>query len=221
MSQTQTKQVEVRRTFQATPQQVFAAWTTPEIVEQWWGPEGFTTTVTELDARVAGRFRIEMHTTTGSQSILSGIYRVSDSPHQLVFSMLDHCDCELAEDVPPQRDPSLVVVHFHLVAPQRTEVVIRHSGRHPSMARLIEQGWPSSLTKLVDILENRPPPYETSLHSSGRDAQHKRIDLYRRSDVIGRILTQSTAYIYSTKTIGEESPRLLSGERTRYPHGQH
>lgn len=40
----------------ATAQEVFDAWVTPELIEQWWGPEGFTAKVHELDLTEGGRF---------------------------------------------------------------------------------------------------------------------------------------------------------------------
>ena len=168
MNQTQTKQVEVRRTLNATPQQVFDAWTTPELVALWWGPQDFTTTVTELDARIGGRFCFEMSSPSGSQSTLAGVYRVIDSPHRLAFTMSEHCECDLPENVQPQRTPTLVVVSFHQVAPQRTEVVIHHSGLNPSIAHLFKQGWQSSLTKLVAVLEHHHPHLAQDGHPAAK-----------------------------------------------------
>lgn len=164
---TQTKQVEVRRTLKAALQQVFDAWTRPELVALWWGPEGFTTTITELDLRIGGRFCFEMYSPKGSQSTMAGVYQVVAAPHRLAFTMSEHCMCELPENVQPQRTPTLVVVNFHEVAPQRSEVVIHHTGLNPSFAPLVKQGWPSSLTKLGAVVEHRPPQSEQAKHSGG------------------------------------------------------
>jgi uncharacterized protein YndB with AHSA1/START domain len=40
---------------------VFAAWTDPEHLKNWWGPAGFTNTFHEFDLRVGGRWRFTMH----------------------------------------------------------------------------------------------------------------------------------------------------------------
>jgi uncharacterized protein YndB with AHSA1/START domain len=45
------------RTFDAPRQQVWTAFTDPEIVPRWWGPHGTTTTVTEMDVRQGGSWR--------------------------------------------------------------------------------------------------------------------------------------------------------------------
>ena len=164
MTPLQTKQIEVRRTLNATPQQVFDAWTRAELVALWWGPEGFATTITELDLCIGGRFCFEMYSPKGSHSTMAGVYQVVDAPHRLAFTMSEHCMCELPEDVQPQRTPTLVVVSFHEVAPQRTEVVIHHTGLNPSFAPLAKHGWPSSLTKLGAVLDDRPPQSEHAKH---------------------------------------------------------
>jgi uncharacterized protein YndB with AHSA1/START domain len=45
------------RTFDATREQVWKAFTDPTIVPRWWGPHGTTTTVTEMDVRPGGKWR--------------------------------------------------------------------------------------------------------------------------------------------------------------------
>jgi uncharacterized protein YndB with AHSA1/START domain len=40
---------------------VFAAWTDPKHVPRWWGPNGFTNTVLEMDVRPGGVWRLVMH----------------------------------------------------------------------------------------------------------------------------------------------------------------
>ena len=40
---------------------VFEAWTDPTHVAQWWGPDGFTNTIQEMDVRPGGVWRLVMH----------------------------------------------------------------------------------------------------------------------------------------------------------------
>ncbi|GAB3974637.1 SRPBCC family protein [Actinoallomurus acanthiterrae] len=48
--------IDIVREFDATPAQVFRAWTDPDLVPQWLGPAGTTTTVIEYDATPGGRY---------------------------------------------------------------------------------------------------------------------------------------------------------------------
>jgi uncharacterized protein YndB with AHSA1/START domain len=45
------------RTFDAPREQVWKAFTDPELVPRWWGKHGTTTTVTEMDVRPGGKWR--------------------------------------------------------------------------------------------------------------------------------------------------------------------
>jgi len=62
------RKITIERTYQATLQDVWDLWTTKAGIESWWGPEGFTTRVIELDLRPGGRMRYEM-TATGPDQV--------------------------------------------------------------------------------------------------------------------------------------------------------
>jgi uncharacterized protein YndB with AHSA1/START domain len=42
------------RVFDAPVEEVWRAWTEPEYVKQWWGPDGFTAPLAEMDVREGG-----------------------------------------------------------------------------------------------------------------------------------------------------------------------
>jgi len=54
------------RRFDAPRALVFMAWTTPEHVDAWWGPDGFTTTTTEMRVAPGGEWRFTMHGPDGT-----------------------------------------------------------------------------------------------------------------------------------------------------------
>ncbi len=49
------------RIYDAPRELVFAAWTNPKHLAQWWGPDGFTTTTSAFDMRPGGVWRFVMH----------------------------------------------------------------------------------------------------------------------------------------------------------------
>ncbi len=49
------------REFDAPRDLVFSAWTDPQHLAQWWGPNGFTTTTHSFDMRPGGVWRFVMH----------------------------------------------------------------------------------------------------------------------------------------------------------------
>lgn len=49
------------RIFSFPIEQVYEAWTNPDLLKQWWGPAGFTNTFHEFDLRPGGQWRFTMH----------------------------------------------------------------------------------------------------------------------------------------------------------------
>jgi uncharacterized protein YndB with AHSA1/START domain len=49
------------RTFNYPRQRVYRAWTEPDHLQNWWGPNGFTNTFNLFDLRVGGRWSFIMH----------------------------------------------------------------------------------------------------------------------------------------------------------------
>lgn len=54
------KEIELEKMYDATPEVVWQAWTQPEKLKQWWGPDHVTIPECEVDLRVGGTFYIVM-----------------------------------------------------------------------------------------------------------------------------------------------------------------
>jgi uncharacterized protein YndB with AHSA1/START domain len=54
------KEVHLERTYEASPEKVWQAWTTPEMLKGWWGPDNVTIPECTVDLRVGGAFYIVM-----------------------------------------------------------------------------------------------------------------------------------------------------------------
>lgn len=76
----------IKRRLNAPAAKVYAAWTEPEKIVAWFGPEGAVTVRTEMDVRVGGRFRIVMRSPDGEEHDVSGVYREVMPNQKLVFS---------------------------------------------------------------------------------------------------------------------------------------
>ncbi len=58
--------VTIKRVIKAPRALVWAAWTEPKHLKEWWGPEQFTNPVVEGDVKVDGEMHITMHGPKGS-----------------------------------------------------------------------------------------------------------------------------------------------------------
>ena len=54
------------RAFSAPPEAVFVAFSSPERLARWWGPDGFSNTFEKFEFKNGGRWRFTMHGPDGS-----------------------------------------------------------------------------------------------------------------------------------------------------------
>jgi uncharacterized protein YndB with AHSA1/START domain len=74
------------RRLKAAPAKVYAAWTDPERMARWWGPDSGPVLTAEADARPGGRFRVVFRTEDGEQHDCRGEYREVVAGERLVFT---------------------------------------------------------------------------------------------------------------------------------------
>ncbi len=135
----------LKRTFKAPREKVFRAWTDPEELKKWWGPEGYSTPSAEVDLRVGGKYRFGMmKLPDGEIFYLSGTYREVRPPERLVYTWLWEGN--------PERGETLVTVEFRDLG-AATEVILTHE-RFPNEKVRDDhnKGWNGCFDRLGKIL---------------------------------------------------------------------
>lgn len=130
----------IERRFDATPEEVFDAWTSPEVLRRWWAvhPDG-STPVAEVDLRVGGRYRLMMEQPDGTKHTVGGEYREVNRPNRLVYSWR----WELDSGEPGHE--SVVTVSFNADG-ERTRLVLEHTELESADSRdRHAQGWNACL----------------------------------------------------------------------------
>lgn len=74
------------RVVKADLERVFAAFTDPQILTRWWGPNGFTSTFHEHDARTGGKWRFTFHGPDGREYKNELVYLEVTPPHRIVLN---------------------------------------------------------------------------------------------------------------------------------------
>lgn len=141
----------IRRTFNAPRERVFEAWTDPEQIQQWWGPEGFTIPHCEMDVRPGGDFRIDMEAPDGTIYPDEGTFHEVVEPERLVITSR-----AFEEDGDYQLE-----VHNTITFTDRngkTELtlqaeVIRATDEMAGPLSGMELGWSQSFEKLADFVD--------------------------------------------------------------------
>ncbi|MEX0288003.1 MAG: SRPBCC domain-containing protein [Flavobacteriaceae bacterium] len=68
------RMLSIKRTFKAPLKLVWEAWTQPEHIAKWWGPQGMKTTVEEHNFVVGGAWKYTMLMPDGKEFIGEGVY---------------------------------------------------------------------------------------------------------------------------------------------------
>ena len=144
--------LEVSKVIRASRDRVWEAWTTPEVMRQWFGPEGKKAIETTLDLRVGGSYRIAMESCQegaepGRISVATGVYREIVPKDRVSFTWNGNWS-------PDEESLLTVTLRDAEVGVGGTEVTIRHE-RFLTTASMSghEAGWVRSLGKLAVFLE--------------------------------------------------------------------
>jgi uncharacterized protein YndB with AHSA1/START domain len=79
--------VRIERTFSASAEEVFDAWTSPEVMRRWFHPgPDWGTSQAEADLRVGGKVRVVMRRPDGTEAEARGEYMLIDRPQRLVMT---------------------------------------------------------------------------------------------------------------------------------------
>jgi uncharacterized protein YndB with AHSA1/START domain len=134
------------RRLKASPTRVYAAWTRPEQLMRWFGPDSGPVVSAETDLRPGGRFRIVFRTMDGEQHDCRGTYREVAPERRLVFTW---------EWVTLPDRQSLVTVELRPIA-EGTELTLTHAQLHDEAVRdAHREGWGGALDKLDALLTQR------------------------------------------------------------------
>jgi uncharacterized protein YndB with AHSA1/START domain len=141
----------LERTFAASPEEVFDAWTNPAVLQRWWAARPtWSSPGCDVDLRVGGRYLLRMHDDeTGRLHAVGGEYREVVRPRRLVYTW-----CWEGEDGPHPGHVSLVTVEFR-AAGAETTVLLEHTGLPSEESRTRHgEGWRGTFENLARRIFN-------------------------------------------------------------------
>jgi uncharacterized protein YndB with AHSA1/START domain len=139
------RELVITRVLDAPRALVFRAWTDPKQLAQWWGPNGFTNPVCEVDPRPGGALLIHMHG-FGVTYPLKGTFVEVVEPERLVFVSTT------AED--EHGDPRLEILNTVTFAERDGKTELTMTARVVKAIDMdgalsgMEQGWTETLERL-------------------------------------------------------------------------
>lgn len=143
------REILMTRAFDAPADLLFEAFTNPDHVRRWWGPDCVSLELCEIDLRVGGIWRFATRDESGMLHPFTGEYREIVPGERLVHTMV--------YDVEPySSEPALVTVTFEEKdgVTVMTERVLhqRKEGRDAHLQSGMEHGASIALNQLEDLL---------------------------------------------------------------------
>ena len=159
----------IERVFDAPREAVWNAWTDPEMVKKWWGPEGFTAPSVKIDLRVGGKYTYAMQGPKGSEwdrvMYSSGVFKEIVPNERIVttdyFSDEDGNMIKPSQEGQDENFPTemTVTITFAEVEDGKTKLTIfypkaENEAQFEAMLKSgMKEGWSSSLNKLEAALK--------------------------------------------------------------------
>jgi uncharacterized protein YndB with AHSA1/START domain len=155
------RRVTLERFFDATVQEVWALWTTPDGVEAWWGPDGFDVKVRTMDLRQGGEMTYVMTATAPDQVDFmkkAGMPVATES--RLAFTEVDpprRLSYNQLADFIPGIEPYLVETQVELEATGgRVRMTLTIEAMHDEQwTDMAVKGWENELDNLAHVLAAR------------------------------------------------------------------
>ena len=133
-------QIRISRNYGVTPEKVWRAWTDPQALRLWFGPEEIVSVpIAEVDLRVGGRFRVAMLANDGETHDVSGTYLEVVPNRKLVFSWAWRSTPERESRVTLSIEPDAEGCELVLLHEQFFDEAARDAHNH---------GWSGALVKL-------------------------------------------------------------------------
>lgn len=85
MENTADREIRIRHRFKTPAEQLWAVWTQSEHITHWWGPDGFSSTIHEMDLREGGEWRLTLHGPDGTNYPNRSVFKEIVPLYKIVF----------------------------------------------------------------------------------------------------------------------------------------
>jgi uncharacterized protein YndB with AHSA1/START domain len=157
-AQAATRQVDLSRVYAAPREAVFRAWTDPDQVASWWGPDGFDAPRDKIaiEPRVGGRFHVVMTVADPAIATGMGVPLGTEFPDSSeIVELVEGELIVLRHAAQPEIGipfEAVTRVAFADAGDGRTRVTVSSGPYAEAMAHNAERGWTQQLGKLERLL---------------------------------------------------------------------
>ena len=126
---------------------VWEVWTRPEHIAQWWGPDGFSTTISEMDVRPEGLWNLVMHGPDGTDYDNRSVYKEVVKHKKIVYDHIS--DPHILATIEFEARGEKTFIRWHMLFESREqfiEVVKKYKA---------DEGLKQNIEKIIIYLDRR------------------------------------------------------------------
>jgi len=138
----------LRRTFAASRERVFAAFTQADQMRLWMGPGEYAVVDAQTDLRPGGAYRVTMQSPAGERLVVRGVYQDVRPPERVSYTW------SWEEDAPEEEVETLVTIELAAHGAQTDVLLTQERFASAESRDRHVGGWSAALDKLAALLAN-------------------------------------------------------------------
>jgi len=124
-SDSSNRELSISRLINAPRELIWKVWTEPEHIRKWWGPKGFTNTISKMEVKPDGVWEFIMHGPEGTDYKNKHIYKEIIKPEKLVLFHETGPKFLMTATFKAQGDQTLVTLHSVFESAEQLQEVIK------------------------------------------------------------------------------------------------
>ena len=87
---TKDREILITRELNAPVELVWEVWTQADHISKWWGPDGFTNTISKMDVKPGGEWNLVMHGPDGTDYKNKSVFKEIQQNKKIVYEHISH-----------------------------------------------------------------------------------------------------------------------------------
>lgn len=129
----------VSRVLNAPRELVFEAWTKPEHIKHWWGPNGFTNTIDKMEVRPGGEWELVMHGPDGKDYKNNSTFIEVVKPERLVISHDSGPKYVMTVTFTPYYDKTFLSISMQFETNEQRDAVVKSVGAAEGLVQNVDR----------------------------------------------------------------------------------
>jgi uncharacterized protein YndB with AHSA1/START domain len=133
------RELRITRLLNAPLELVWEVWTDPDHIKNWWGPDGFTNTITKMDIEPGGEWDLIMHGPDGTDYKNKSVFREVIRHKRIVYDHVSAPKFTATIEFESRGDATFIEWHALFESAEQLEQVVKVSKADEGMKQNVEK----------------------------------------------------------------------------------